>query len=204
MRPTAAFLVVLVNSTMSGLEVRKSAAEYPVQAKGQDFQIGADYTVRTFLADGQSFSIDEYLLVEVGLFPSGEANVNLQRFTLRLNGKNVLLPQTPGMVAASIKYPDWTRKPRLEVGAGPVVFGGQQPVGRFPGDRREPLPRRDPIGRETETNPIDYTQVVTGAALPEGKTRRPVAGYLYFAYNGKLKSIRSVELLIDGMPVKIR
>ena len=204
MRLRAYVLLMAAATALYPLDVRKSPAEYPVQSAGKDFAIGADYTVRTFLADGHSFSIDDYLLVEVGVFPIGETNVNLQRFTLRINGKNTLVPQTPGMVAASVKYPDWSTRPRVEVAAGPVIFGRPQPVGRFPGDRREEPARREPMPTQSKTNPIDYTDVIGKAALPEGLARRPVAGYIFFAFDGKLKSIRSVELLVDGQPLKLR
>jgi hypothetical protein len=204
MRPIAAGLVLCVSAAVYGLDVRKSAAEYPVQGKGKDIEVGADYTVRTFLADGHSFSIEDYLLVEVGVFPAGESNVHLQRFTLRVNGKNLLTPQTPGMVAASVKYPDWTTKPNLQVAAGPVIFGRPQAAGRFPGDRREEIPRRDPVAGESKTDPIDYTDVIAKGSLPEGRTNRPVAGYVFFAFDGKLKSIKSVDLLVDGVPLKLR
>jgi hypothetical protein len=204
MRPIAPCLVLFLCTGGYALDVRKSSADYPAQGRGKDIEVGADYTVGTFLADGHSFSIDDYLLVEVGVFPTGESNVHLQRFTLRVNGNNLLTPQTPGMVAASVKYPDWTNKPNLQVQAGPVILGRTRPTGRFPGDRREEVPRRDPVAVESKTNPIDYTDVIGKAALPEGPTRRPVAGYIFFAYDGKLKSIRSVELLVDGVPLSLR
>ena len=73
----------------------------------------------SFSAEGQSFTVDDYLIVEIGLFPKGEANVDLRRFTLRMNGKALLLTQTPGMVAASLKYPDWNSKPVVTAAAGP-------------------------------------------------------------------------------------
>jgi hypothetical protein len=204
MRPIAAGVTLFLAATLLALDVRKSPSEYPAQGKGQDLEVGADYTVRQFLADGHAISIEDYLLVEVGVFPEGETNVNLQRFTLRVNGKNLLVPQTPGIVAGSLKYPDWSSKPTLEAGVGPVILGRRQPVARFPGDRRETVPQREPIARESETKPIDYTELLARAALPEGRTKRPVAGYVFFAFDGKLKSIRTVELLVDGVPLKLR
>jgi hypothetical protein len=92
----------------------------------------------------------------------------------------------------------------LEAGVGPVILGRRQPVARFPGDRRETVPQREPIARESETKPIDYTELLARAALPEGRIKRPVAGYVFFAFDGKLKSIRTVELLVDGVPLKLR
>lgn len=198
-------LMLLLSSATYGLDARKSPSQYPAQGKGKDIEIGADYTVQTFLAEGHSFSIHDYLLIEIGVFPAGEAQVNLSRFTLRVNGKNMLVPQTPGMVAASVKYSDWTSKPSIQVAAGPIIFGRPQGSGRFPGDARvETAPRRETVDPESKTNPIDYNDVIGKAALREGLTKRPVAGYIFFAYDGKLKSIRSVELLVDGIPLRLR
>lgn len=198
--------LLLLATTLPAIEPRKSPAEYPAQGKGEDIEIGADYTVRTFLAEGHTLTIDDYLLVEVGVYPVGETTVLLQRFTLRINGKNDLLPQTPGMVAGSLKYPDWRRKPQIVGSAGPVIFGGPQATGRFPGDPRgrNPAPRPNPAPMGKEVEPIDYGDLLSRNALPEGRTKRAVDGYIYFAYDGKLKSIKSVELLVDGKPVKLR
>jgi hypothetical protein len=195
--------LMLFALSLQGVDVRSSPADYPTQGKGKDFNVGAEYTVRTFLANGHSFTVEDYLLVEVGVFPeAGETKLNLERFKLRINGKNMLLPQTPGIVAASIKYPDWSQKPSVQAQAGPVIFGRTQPIGRFPGDARQ---TRQPINRpQREEEAVDYSAVLTSASLPEIATKRPVAGYIFFAFDGKLKSIKTVELLVDGIPLSLR
>ena len=191
------------------LEVRKAPAEYPVQGEASDMRVGVEYMVRTFSADQQTFSIDDYLLVEIGVFPVREANVDLRRFILRINGKNDLLAQTPGMVAASVKYPDWRRRPSVQAGlgmpGGDIIMGRRPSVERFPGSRQpgpQPVPNpTEPIG---EKPTVDYEQLIKNSALPEGRMNRPLAGYAYFPYDGKLKSIKTVELLIDDVVLKLR
>ncbi len=135
--------------------------------------------------------------------------VSAAHFRLRVNNKKqTLYSQTPGMVAASLKYPDWHERRGLEGSAGAgnagVILG--TPSSRFPGDsrdrRRLPAPPRAPeeenrsgIERAPETKAED---AVVGAALPEGPQRGPVAGCLYFPYDGKLKSLKTLELLYEG------
>jgi len=131
--------------------------------------------------------------------------VSTSQFTLQVNGKKQMLyPQAVEFVAASLKYPDWETRPRLEAGAGPVIFGRPQPVERFPGDpqaRRLPPPPRppdaNPSGQEPQ-QPVSADEIVRQTALPEGEWRGPVSGYLYFAYKGKTKNIKSLALHYSG------
>lgn len=194
-----------------GTTPRSQASEYPVHTAVGKLSIGAEYLVHSFFYRNQTFVTSDYLVVEVAVYPAaGEAvGVASGQFMLRLNGKNQLLQaQAPGFVAASLKYPDWERRRRLEVSGGigdaGVRIGGPARVERFPGDPRPqqtrlPAPPRaptpqDPSGLEREA-PLRAEDAVVEAALPEGKSPGPVSGYLYFAYKGKLKSIRKLELI---------
>jgi hypothetical protein len=208
------FIIILLALCLApdalGLDARPSPADYPMQASTKDMKLGVEYMVRSFLADHTSFSIDDYLLVEIGVFPDREAALDLRRFILRINGKTLLHSQTPGMVAASVKYPDWRIKPSVEAGVmrgdGRAVIVGRNPqVQRWPGDpRQSPAPpeRNSPVAAEKE--PIDYAHLINRSALPEGKFNKPLAGFAFFPYDGKLKSIRTVELLIDDQVLKLR
>ena len=198
-----------------GIEPRDEAAAYPVHVELKGISVGAEFLVHSVSGRGKTFAVDGYLVVEVAIFPAHgkEILVNAGNFSLRLNGKkkNVLMPQTPGMVAASLKYPDWQDRPRVEAGAGVgdigVLVGGPADRERFPGDprpgqRRLPAPPRapvpeDPSGSE-KPEPVRADELVLEAALPEGERKSAAAGYLYFAYRGKTKSVRSVDLLYSG------
>ena len=192
------------------LDARSSPVEYPAQAARSELRVGVENMVQSFLADNQSVTIDDYLLIEIGVFPEREAKVDLRRFILRINGKTLLHAQTPGMVAASVKYPDWRMRPTFEGGAtredGRGIIVGRDPrVGRWPGDPRQtptPPERTSPV--EPDKQPIDYSHLINRSSLPEGKFNKPVAGFLYFPYDGKLKSIRTVDLLIDDEVLKLR
>jgi hypothetical protein len=151
-------------------------------------------------------------VIEAALFPAGVAiPVSAGQFTLRLNGKRTLLPQTPGIVAASLKYPDWEQRPTLVADAGAgnagVTIGQPPAVERFPGDprpqqRRMPAPPRAPAPehqqqREPE-QAVQPHELAIEAALPEGETKHPVAGFVYFAFKGKTKGLKLIELLYRG------
>ena len=113
----------MLTQGLFAIEVKNAPSDYPAQGSAKDFSFGAEYMVNSFSAQGRSFTVEDYLIVEIGLFPKGEANVDLRRFTLRVNGKALLLAQTPGMVAASLKYPDWNSKPVVTAARRACDFG---------------------------------------------------------------------------------
>lgn len=39
---------------------------------------------------------------------------------------------------------------------------------------------------------------VAQTALPSGEAKGPVSGYLHFAYKGKTKSLKTLELIYEG------
>jgi hypothetical protein len=202
-------------ATASGSEPKPKATEYPAHAELGDISIGCDYLVRSFFGEGHTYALENYLVVEVAVYPrkGSRAMVNAGNFTLRLNGKkDIRLPQTPGMVAASLKYPDWDHPVSAEATAGAggadVIVGRPQTRERFPGD---PFPRRkrlpdpprapapeNPSGMERQPEMAPH-EIVVRDALPEGETSQTVCGFLYFSHRGSTKKIRSVELLYDGL-----
>lgn len=164
---------------------------------------------------------EDYLVIEVAIYPKPgkEIAMGMNQWTLRMNGrKEVLFAQTPGFVAASLKYPDWNhpRYGELSVGAGDrsVIVGRPRPVERFPGDRRPtqdriPMPRKEQQETGLEKPSVKPHELVIEAALREGAIVHPVAGYLYFPYRGKVSRIKSLELLYtapnsEPMVLKLR
>jgi hypothetical protein len=195
-----------------GPQPRKSAAEYPAHAALDPASIGAEYLVRSIPSRGRVFFSPEYLIVEVAVYPDrGKAlKIELGHFALRMNGKKeTIAPQSPGFIAAAFKYPDWEQRRRLEAiagaGDGAVILGRPQPQERFPGDpfpgqTRLPRPPRAPEQEPAaeREQPARVEDVVVEAALPDVEASSPVAGYLYFPFKGKTKSIRSLELIYRG------
>ncbi len=143
--------------------------------------------------------------MEVALFPSTKNGLKISsaHFTLRVNNKSVLNAQSSGAVAAALKYPDWEQRRNVTAQAGPVIFGAPPAVGRFPGDPTQQRPLPTPVPDQTNNSGIDkesnlpIEDAIVRAALPEGPTDRPVKGCLFFRFEGKLKSIKSLDLMYD-------
>lgn len=213
-RVVATLALAVAVAGLAGTGPKTSAADYPVHSTAGKVALGAEYMVRSFHGSNQTFVADRYLVVEVAVFPPKFEKLTLSagQFTLRVNGKKrALLPQPPSFVGASLKYPDWERRPTVIAGGGVgdrgVIFGPPPVTGRFPGDPRPQVgrlpappkaPRPDnPAGIET-AEPVRAEDVVVETALPEGEISGPVSGYLYFPYKKKTKSIRSLELIYLG------
>ena len=190
-------------------DVSRKANEYPVHAAWPRFEIGAEYLVHSIPAENGSLFAKDYLVVEVAIYPAKQpVMISDAHFTLRMNGKkSVLTAENASFVAASIKYPDWEERPRLVgtagIGDGSVSVGAPVPTERFPGDpsARRPVgmphkePETDAAGNPRPDKSVD--DLIARAALPEGEARTPRKGALFFAFKGKLKSIRSLELIYD-------
>lgn len=190
----------------------RKPSDYPIHAKAAGFEIGAEYLVHSLPTANGNYYVHDYLVVEVAIAPAHPPlTVSSQRFTLRLNRKKpVLYSQSPGMVAASLKYPDWENQHSMTAEAGmgdrSVILRSPQPVERFPGDPRPrqnrlPVPTREPDETSPTGEPkqgaMPVEEAVARAALPEGETAIPRNGALFFPYQGKLKSIHSMELIYD-------
>ena len=195
-----------------GQEPVRKLSDYPAQVKLGGVVLGVEKLGPAIPSPGGAYYADGYLVLEAAFFSEARDQrvaISHSHFSLRINGaKTVVPPDSPGAVAASIKYPDWERRSHLEVGGGvgdgSVVIGRPQPVGRFPGDRRpvdgrvpNPVPPiENPTHGPAEAIPVE--EIVDRAALVEGERVLPLWGCLYFPYKGKLKSIRKLELVYAG------
>lgn len=195
--------------TPAGTTPKPTAEGYPAQAAARNTTIGAEYMLHSFSGRGQMFTADDYLVIEVALYPArgGAVKVSTSQFALRRNGKkDPMLPQEPWFVAGSLKYADWSNPIQAEAGVGMgnagVILGRPAPVERFPGDPTARPGRKAPRAPEatgtTKREPDKPEDVVVESALPEGEFHGPVSGFLYFPFKGKPKSIKSLELLYAG------
>ena len=136
---------------------------------------------------------DDYVTVEVAFFgPAGtHTKISIEDFSLTINGKKPLPSQPYGMVLAEVKDPEWVppEPPASAKSKTSLSSGGS---GQEPGSGPPP-PVKIPIE-------VQHAMAlrVQKAALPEGDRAVPVAGLIFFRYNGKPKSIHSVELNYSG------
>jgi hypothetical protein len=207
------YLIAATGCALAGEPLRKPS-DYPVQGQLGAFVIAAENLGPSVPSPSGGIFAPHHIAIEVAIFAPGKqerivlAHAN---FGLRINGgKTVLRPDTPGAVAASIKYPDWEQRGRVVGAAGigdaGVILGRPPAVERFPGEQRprerqgrvpNPVPKVDsPLGRQPDDTPIEET--VSRAALPEGEIAAPYAGCLFFPFKGKMKSIRKLELIYNG------
>src|ERR1035437_1486382 len=202
-----------------GTPPKASAAEYPVQAKSGNLAIGAEYLVHSFRSGEQMYLAENYLVVEVALFPpKGEGiTADASKFALRVNGKKTLLyAQNPPMVASHLNRRDWNapRGPTADLGMGGVNIGlgypqSRNPVPGAPDDhRRLPSPPRAPDagapGGGEPKERVRSEELLIRTALPEDPHRGPVSGFLYFPYEGKASGLKSIELLFQDAVMKLK
>jgi hypothetical protein len=184
---------------------RSKASDYPVHISLPTMEIGAEYLVHSIPGEKGDYFAKEYLVVEVAISPTRKESLRISsgRFMLRINNKSAIIAQSAGVVAAALKYPDWEQRPQMTAQAGPLIYGAPQ-SGRFPGDPTQPRPLPTPRG----TDPADsingqkepnlpIEEAISRAALPEGLTAEYVKGCLFFRFEGKLKSIKSLDLIYD-------
>jgi hypothetical protein len=206
-------LTAAVLTYAQGTTPKPSASDYPIHGEAGGVPIGAEFMVHSFGSGEQMYVVENYLVVEVALYRPKDPvqTVDVSEFALRINGKKPLPPQPPQMVAASLAHPEWgQRKPGLEVGAGPVIFGAPRSGQPFPGSPqpRGPAPPRapdaDPPGGMEKPKAVTPAELLVQTAMPTDPHRGPVSGFLYFPYTGKTSSIKSLELTWQGASLKLR
>jgi hypothetical protein len=230
MRVVAVFLI----AALAGAQTRQPAAyalgttpktraeDYDAHAKSGNVEIGAEYMVHSFSRGETMYIARDFITVEVGLYSSGdEANkakpldINYGDFQLTINGKKIaLMPMNPYTVATTLDHPDWqAERPGVEATAGTpngrVTLGAPPhtplPNGDPPGyPRTTPLPQPDPPGGIERQPRASASQIAVECALPDGPQRAPVSGFLYFAYSGNTKSIKSLVLHYRDAELKLR
>jgi hypothetical protein len=203
-----------------GTEPKQKAEDYEVHAQGQNAALGAEFMVHSFSRGEQTFIAQDYLVVEVAVFPpKGETFViENANFSLRINGKKQLVqPHPPTMVAASLQHPEWEQPGgvRPEVGGsvgnvGVMTGGPPRNNNPFPGSQppgsqlppRVEVPEYNPTGIHKE--PVKADVLVIETALVEGPHHSAISGFLYFPFRGKIGSIKSLELLYRDAVLKLR
>jgi hypothetical protein len=175
-------------SELKGLPPRATPGDYQAQAKAGSVTIAAEFMGHSVPTPEVTYSSDDYVVVEIGLFGTGQTMLSVGDFSLRINGGKKTLPSQPyELTFKSLKDPDWeppkTEKSKSSLSTG----GGGADSGSAPAPVHMPMEVRRPM-----------EQRVQRAAMLEGQRPLPQAGLVFFEYRGKVKAIRSLELIYSG------
>jgi len=177
-----------------GMPPRATPGDYQAQAKAGDVTVAAEFMAHAVPTSEQTFSSEDYIVVEVGLFGPPEGRTTLARgnFSLRIgNKKNALSSEPYELVLDSLKDPEWSPPQADESSKSKSSFstgggGGQQ-------SSAPPPPPKMPFELKRAMQ-----LKVQRAALLEGDRTLPQAGLLFFRYHGKTERVRPVELIYSG------
>ena len=194
----------------------KQETDYPHACEFKDGKVAVDYLRRSLPTPLGTQLIPGTLIFEIAAYPSAGNTFEFPLNNFQLDWKKVDWPQPPvhpQYVVASLMRPEFSRGDRgfvAVVGSvdrrtgefGGVTISGARRNQRFPGDRRGsgPLPETVPAGpRVTKTPPQPDSlpsRIIELHALRREPAGHPSAGYVYFAYNGKLTKLRELKLTI--------
>ena len=179
---------------IKGMPPRVGPGEYQAQAKAGTVTIGAEFMGHSVPTAEHTFSSEDYIVIEAGLFGPAGAHITLARddFSLRVNGKKTALPyQAFELVAHSLKDPEWQPPEAAEAkeSKSSLTTGG----GGGGGDKLPPIPPKMPFPLRRAME-----QQVQRSFMEEGDRALPQAGLLFFQYRGKADGIRSLELIYSG------
>jgi hypothetical protein len=177
-----------------GMPPRAAASEYQSQGKAGMVSIGAEFAGHSVPTPDHTYSSEDYIVIEAGLFGPPGAQTTLARtdFSLRINGKKIAAPSEPyELVFHSLKDPEWIppESPDAKESKSSLTTGG----GGGGGDKLPPVPPKMPfpLRRAMERQ-------VQKSAMQEGDRPLPQAGLLFFQYRGKAEGIKSLELIYTG------
>lgn len=174
---------------------RAAPTEYQAHAQAGSVTIGAEFAGHSVPTPEHTFSSEDYVVVEAGLFGPAGAKTTLSRddFSLRVNDKKVALASAPyELVFKSLKDPEWQPPESKEdkESKGSLTTGGGGLGGQ---DKLPPVPPKMPFPLRRAME-----QQVQKAAMEEGERDLPQAGLLFFLYRGKAEGIHSLELIYSG------
>lgn len=181
------------------LPPRAAAGEYQAQGNAGMVTIGAEFAGHSVPAPEHTYSTEDYIVVEAGLFGAAGARTTLARgdFSLRINGKKSVATSEPyELVFHSLKDPEW--QPPEDPDSKGGSKGGLSTGGNGQNQSAPPPPPKMPFPLRRAME-----QSVQKAAMQEGERPLPQAGLLFFQYRGKTEGIKSLELIYSGAAGKV-
>jgi hypothetical protein len=184
----------------TGVPPKAGPADYQGQSQAGTVTIAADFTGHSVATPESTFTSEQYIAFEVGLFGKVGDRVTLSpsQFTLKINGKKTVLESVPfAVIFGSLKDPEWEEsQAAAKVEKAKTSVGGGGGGGA---DDAKPAPPKMSI---TELRAMQ--QKVQKAAMPEGDRPVPQAGLIFFQYGGNVKKVSSLELSYNGSAGKAK
>jgi hypothetical protein len=213
----AVFFALTVASADSthGIKPRHTAADYPVFQKHEALALGAEQLSQKQVQHTFATELDKrYVVVEIGVFPAANGNVNLRPsdFMLRIAGtKDVLRPASPETIAQVLhKKPATTHDVTVTpVGSIGYDSGGRDIYGnRYPGGMTTSTGAMVGIGNTTvggtEADRKTMETELRDKSLPQGELTQPVSGYLYFPVPTNKKVQYELEYSGNGQEIRLQ
>ena len=175
---------------VKGMPPRVAPTEYQAHGEAGPLTIAADFTGHSVATPEATYTTEDYVVVEVGLFgaPGARAKLSTGDFSLRINGKKTASPSQPyQLVFKALKDPEWEPPSKESKSKTSIGGGGGGDSGGPPAPVHMPMELR----RAME-------QRVQRVTMLEGDRALPQAGLLFFEYRGKTQGIRSLELIYNG------
>jgi hypothetical protein len=175
---------------VKGMPPRVAPTEYQAHGVAGPLTIAADFTGHSVATPEATYTTEDYVVVEVGLFgaPGARATLSTGDFSLRINGKKTASPSQPyQLVFKALKDPEWEPPSKESKSKTSIGGGGGGDSGGPPAPVHMPMELR----RAME-------QRVQRATMLEGDRALPQAGLLFFEYRGKTQGIRLLELIYNG------
>jgi hypothetical protein len=179
-----------------GMPPRTTPTDYPDQGQAGKVTIGAEFQGHAVPTLQGNLTTEDYVTVETGLFgpPGTRIKLSFDDFALRINGKKALPGLPYGVVLGNVKDPEWVPpEPPKSTAHSNLTIGDDKEEGSKLGAKEPTFTPRVPIEVQRAMN-----QRVQKAALPEGDRVLPVAGLVFFPYNGKVEKIRTIEMIYTG------
>jgi hypothetical protein len=171
-----------------GMPPRATPGDYQAHTQAGTLALGAEFVGHSVPTPEATYSTEDFVIVEAGLFGPARLRLSIADFSLRINGKKLALPSQPyGISFSSLKDPEWEPPSKSKESKPTLDTGGGKPDDTFKPIIRMPI----------ELKRI-MQQRVQRASMPEGDRALPAAGLLFFEYRGKPESIRSLELIYSG------
>jgi len=194
----------------------KQESEYPHACEFRDGRVAVYYLRRSLPTPLSSQFIPGTLIFEIAAYPSAGSTLAFPLQNFQLDWKKVDWPQPPvhpQYVVASLMRPEFSRSDRrYDASAGRVdphsgefegvTIGGPPRRNRFPGDPRSErrMPETVPVDPRVKKTPphadSQPSRIIELHALGRDPINHPSAGYVYFAYNGKLSKLHELKLTI--------